>query len=583
MPRKKLVKVRQACDCCHTRKIRCDANDPCGNCVASKATCTYHSIPKKKGPKGPRASRVPWVLESREGLSEKRDKRPLANVRPSIRPHNAEPELPVEAYLDTSNSGFQPSLLISADIIRLCLNCFFTHKYPTMPILDREELFASLSHLHKSPEQYGLITAICAVVILLPELLEPRPDNLVFDLSEALSSEFFVQETLRARQYWHYIENPSLASVQTSFFLFAALFYDDKDLAGWFYLREASALLQAQNLHLETTYDSLQDKKYATNCRHTFWLLFITERAYALQRNRSLTLKGTINLPTVSPGPEATILLGFLDLVSLFQNFDDTFLSIWNLSATNAPVLPERLIHLQKVLGLALPEVSRRTAIQQADLLVTRQWLKTMVWQLCVTKRLLSSATTNECMSFRYPIVIARDVAVISRLLPPEAFEAHGLGILEKFCDIGCSLADVLLLRANSMPLPGRLEIGPRDYLMELVRISGTVLGGNSKYLGILAMKANECLQPSRTRELCVSSRENPRIVEVQNDSDQDNEVFDYDSNEALPADDLQDDSIIADQSVIMHPSRLTQEDPSYWTESMGGGRKFNVSFSTVE
>ena len=460
-----------------------------------------------------------------------------------------------------------------------------------MPILDREELFASLSHLHKSPEQYGLITAICAVVILLPELLEPRPDNHVFDLSEALSSEFFVQETLRARQYWHYIENPSLASVQTSFFLFAALFYDDKDLSGWFYLREASALLQAQNLHLETTYDSLQDEKYATNCRHTFWLLFITERAYALQRNRSLTLKGTINLPTVSPGPEATILHGFLDLVSLFQNFDDTFLSIWNLSATNAPVLPERLIHLQKVLGLALPEVSRRTAIQQADLLVTRQWLKTMVWQLCVTKRLLSSATTNECMSFRYPIVIARDVAVISRLLPPEAFEAHGLGILEKFCDIGCSLADVLLLRANSMPLPSRREIGPRDYLMELVRISGTVLGGNSKYLGMLAMKANECLQPSRTRELYVSSRENPRIVEVQNDSNKDNEVFDYDSNEALPfslhvpqpADDLQDDSIIADQSVIMHPSRLTQEDPSYWTESMGGGRKFNVSFSTVE
>ena len=126
---------------------------------------------------------------------------------------------------------------------------------------------------------------------------------------------------------------------------------------------------------------------------------------------------------------------------------------------------------------------------------------------------------------------------------------------------------------------------------MELVRILGTVLGGNSKYLGLLAMKADECLQPSRTRELCVSSCENHRIVEVQNDSDQDNEVFDYDNNEALPfrlhvpqpADDLQDDSIIADQSVIMHPSRLTQEDPSYWTESMGGGRKFNVSFSTVE
>jgi hypothetical protein len=97
---------------------------------------------------------------------------------------------------------------------------------------------------------------------------------------------------------------------------------------------------------------------------------------------------------------------------------------------------------------------------------------------------------------------------------------------------------------------------------MELVRILGTVLGGNSKYLGLLAMKADECLQPSRTRELCESSCEHHRIVEVQNDSDQDNEVFDYDSNEALPfrlhvpqpADDLQDDSIIADQSICPSP-----------------------------
>jgi hypothetical protein len=590
VPRKKLVKVRQACDCCHTRKIRCDANDPCGNCVASEVTCTYLSIPKKKGPKGPRASRGLRVIETREGLSEKRDMRRLANVLPSILPYNAEPQLPVETYFSASNRGFQPSPLISVDIIKICVNGFFAHKYPIMPILDHEEVYATLIRLHESPEQYGLITALCAMAILQPEMLDPGPDSPVFDLSKAPSSEFFMLETLRARQYCDYIENPTLVSVQTSFFLFAALFCAAKDNSAWFYLREATTLLQTQHLHEETTYASFPDEKYATNCRRTFWLLFVTERAYALQRNRSLTLKRTITLPTVSPGPEATILHGFLDLVSLFQNFDDTFLSLWNLSTAHSTISPQRLIHLQNILGLALPEVSRRTEIQQADLLVTRQWLKTMVWQLCVTKGLLSSATTNECMSFHYPIVIARDVAVVSSLLPPKAFEANGVGILEKVFDIGCSLADVLLLHANSIPVPGR-EIGPRDYLMELVKILGTVLGGSSKYLGLLAVKADECLQLRRTKELCEISSENRRIEEFKNNSDQYNEGFDDDSNEALPfgthvpktADDLQDDSIIADQSDILYPSWLTQVNHSYWTESMGEEHEIYVSFSTVE
>ena len=158
-------------------------------------------------------------------------------------------------------------------------------------------------------------------------------------------------------------------------------------------------VLQLLRLHEEITYKNLNDS-YATYCRRTFWLLSITERAYALQRHRPLTLQRTIALPTVSPGPESIILSGFLDLVSLFQNFDDEFLSLWNLSSTigaspTSSASPQSLIQLQDILKFAIPNVSQRTEVQQADLLISRQWLKTMVWQLCVTKGLLSSAPIN--------------------------------------------------------------------------------------------------------------------------------------------------------------------------------------------
>lgn len=227
-------------------------------------------------------------------------------------------------------------------------------------------------------------------------------------------------------------------------------------------------------------------------------------------------------MPTASPDEvDAGVLSGFLDLVSLFQNFDDTFVSLWNKSNTT-PTLPfidessvssNQLEMLQSVLQIAIPEVSKRNEIQQADLLITRQWLKTMVWQLCVTKGLLSSSSKDESMSFTYPIAIARDVVLVSQSLSKEAFEPHGVGIvcssaplcssgialilrlqLEKIFDIGCSLADVLQLNPV---LPqtevSHMQVGPRDYLMEMLKILSTVLGGQTRYLPMLADKVDEC------------------------------------------------------------------------------------------
>lgn len=454
---------------------------------------------------------------------------------PPIVPQTVEQrQLPVDNGLE-GDFSFQPSPLISSDIIRRCVDSFFTHKFPIMPILHREHLYTSLDDLPNHPEQYGLITALCAIIILQPEILgPPRPSENHIESSELPSSELFITETQRSRQFYNHVENPTLATVQTSFFLFAALFCIGRDNSAWFYIREAMTMLQLQRFHEEDTYSRMADPHYAIYCRRTFWLLFITERAYALQRHRPLTLQRTIDLPTISPGPEATILSGFLDLVSLFQNFDDTFLSLWNLSSMNSGTSPQSLIQLQDILKFALPDVSDRTEIQQADLLVSRLWLKTMVWQLCVSKGLLSSSTTNESMSFQYPVTIARDMVLVSQLLPPKAFEANGVGILEKFFDVGCSLADVLLLHPSSMQVPS-LQIGPRDYLIELMRLLGTVLGGSSKYLELLAAKANECLQVRIRGSLSESESSNEMVVmeEIIDDNDDDDD-YEHERNEGM-------------------------------------------------
>jgi len=212
-------------------------------------------------------------------------------------------------------------------------------------------------------------------------------------------------------------------------------------------------------------------------------------RAYALQRHRPLTLQRTIDLPSVSPNDsDAGIISGFLDLVSLFQNFDDNFVSLWNVSSRTASLpysTPEaisasanQLSALQAILATSIPDVGKRTEVQQADLLISRQWLKTMVWQLCVTKGLLSSSSREESMSLDFPVTIARDVVSASRILGREAFEPHGPGIVS-FIEEGqlTRLTGYSLKRYSTLAAPWRMFSSSTPiHLMSMFPISSLVL-----------------------------------------------------------------------------------------------------------
>ncbi|KAG4444360.1 hypothetical protein IFR05_000125 [Cadophora sp. M221] len=535
---KKAQKIRQACDCCHARKIRCDGETPCKNCQITELPCTYLAVPKKKGPKGrriakdvkPTSIQRPQIFEQNKPPTappplrhpihtpvgsltntDANEFSPFNFLNPSLigPPPDTGPSIASSSSADDSVSGFRASPLLSADLVKTCLDAFFTHKYPIMPVLDLNTTYATLPHLHEMPEQYGLIAAMCALIVYQPEIIDAPELG-----SPWPSSQDLINEAVRARGFCDHIEKPSLATIQTSFFLYATMFCLGKDNSAWFYIRESMTCLQLLRLHEEITYRDL-DAEYSKYCRRTFWLLFITERGYALQRHRPLTLQPTIDLPTVDPGPEATILSGFLDLVSLFQHFDESFMNLWNSSGSDSSA--QALIQLQELLKTTIPDSSERTDIQQADLRVSQQWVRTLVWQLCVGKGFLSSQSSDESMSFQYPISIARDVVQVASSLPVKAFEANGVGLLEKVFDIGCSLSDVLLLNPDAIN-SSALEIGPKDYLLEMVRLLGTTPGGD-KYLRMLTLKADGFLK-LRLRGSLSDSEASDRIEEVFDDDE---------------------------------------------------------------
>lgn len=85
-----------------------------------------------------------------------------------------------------------------------------------------------------------------------------------------------MEETIHIRKGLDQIENLSIATVTTSYFLSAACSELTKHNAAWFYLREAITLGQLLGIHEEGSY--VTHDVESTMRRRMFWLLFVTER-----------------------------------------------------------------------------------------------------------------------------------------------------------------------------------------------------------------------------------------------------------------------------------------------------------------
>lgn len=471
--------VKRACDACHRRKVKCigDGTRPCKNCNSAGLTCTYNAIPQKKGPKGSRA----------KVISELRETQRQSQL---VAKHAFEFDSPPLSPTQFGKPGY-----LSHEIITACVDFFFTNLYPTQPILHRQKVGETIGLMDTDPEAYCLVVSLCAYMMIQPNMvLDPAAFEgaRVQPQSSIQLGHTLLQEAIRVRKSANYIENPSVWSVITSFFIFGCYFCLDRQNTAWFHLREASTLALVMGMHDESTYQ-IPDIIESSRRRRLYWLLFVTERAYALQQHRPLTLHATINLPTLDEDPAETVeLSGFIHLANLFRPFDDTFVGLWNKARTGCTT--EWLTQLQNQLSAALPRYLHCTESQAVDLRCSQQWLKTMVWQLSINQGFLSSAASDNAMNFRFPIEISRDLVESASQFSQSSMEVHGIGLIEKLFDVACTLTDVMAIMPHEQASYG---LGPRHYLNQLMTLISNLRGGQERYLPVLIKKVEDTLPSS--------------------------------------------------------------------------------------
>nr|POE77600.1 putative sucrose utilization protein suc1 [Quercus suber] len=486
---------KRACDACHRRKVKCigDGTRPCKNCTSAGLTCTYNAIPQKKGPKGSRAKVISELRETQRQTQLAAHHHGYVLRSPSIDLCAVTDKWTLTFMLVADVEFSQRPLdvrqhgLLSMDMITSCVTYYFENLYATQPILHRQRVGETIGIMDTNIEAYCLVVSLCAYMMIQPNMTLPPGafDGLEVPPQSSLQlGHTLLQEALRVRKQSSYIEDPSIWSVITSFFFFGSFFCLDKHNTAWFHLREATTLAQILGMHEESHYTQL-DVIETSRQRRLYWLLFVTERAYALQQHRPLTLHSTINLPTLDEDPAETIELnGFLHLVNLYRPFDDTFVGTWNKARSGCTT--EWVAQLQQQLSEALPEYLHSTESQAVDLRTSQQWLRTMVWQLSINHGFLSSTAAENAMSFKFPIEVSRDLVAFASQFSQQAMEVHGIGLIEKLFDVACTLTDVM----SCVPFEHHtFEFGPRDYLNQLMSLIGTLRGGQQRYLPLLLAK----------------------------------------------------------------------------------------------
>lgn len=174
-------------------------------------------------------------------------------------------------------------------------------------------------------------------------------------------------------------------------------------------------------------------------------------RSFAILRHKPLTLQKTPDFPTTLHEYEAPeIHSGFMHLVHSYHLLDSSFVDSWN-EASDAPGSTMTYTALQRQLNLPHPAHISLTDIQKADILVTKQWLRLIVWQSSMRQGLLSSSAEDESMTFRYPLKIAQSLLDVISSLPTTSIEVHGMGIFEKIFEIGNTMLDVMQACGSSI------------------------------------------------------------------------------------------------------------------------------------
>ncbi|KAM0186103.1 hypothetical protein ACHAPI_011881 [Fusarium lateritium] len=514
----------QVCDNCRFRKVKCDRGLPCKNCHIGDLRCQYRHSIRRKGPKQGQGRRqtqlrqglgtldtcqfqiltpdVPPASSSRQSSSCEdavpAQAQPVPQSLPTYQPANVEntplqldPEISKPSNgstLDTGGLCNRMSFSLAAHI-----QLFQRFLYPIMPVVD-DDILSDAARLDElPPSRYALILAICAATRMQLRL-DKRIDNCENELNAEIPSEprltgdILVNLAENSLRQYSVIDDTTLDSILVSFFLFASYGNLNDSRHAWFYLNQSITLAQSLDLTREAGYYGLPDEEREKR-RRVFWLLFVTERTFALQHRRSVMLRSTVNKPQIVDSNCPVVMHDFINHIRLFESLPYSLYE-WQPEGDDGRFEDLKLVHtINDKLCSVQPDQSIIES-QRFDTLITQQWLRVSMWRIAFGQNPTSASGFGLLLPPALPMDAGKIIMSALSSVGTKSKDCHGIGMEQKLFDVGVSLADTAQLPGWSI---SSIDNSPRDLLSVVIQALSTVRGAQSHLLPNL-LKHSETL-----------------------------------------------------------------------------------------
>ena len=420
------LRVVRACNACRRRKIKCDGQATCANCHEVSLTCIYDEQSKVS-----RARQAVFRGNTTTNLKSEifnqvgQDAEPASSSIGTLKATNGQTPYPVSFFWNL-------------------IDDYCKYTLPTAPIIGPQELRAMIKNMYQSSDQTALVYAIAAQTLNLTQTKSDISPGGIDDTSRLFEMALQIRGPVLSLQHI------TLHSVLVSVFVSMGMFADGRDEGmGSYYNKEGLAGVQTLRI-TDAIYQASLPPKVAAQRERLYWLLFVHDRFHAIHISRLSLLAPLPQLPQSSSDIPEEISAWFDQIVGLFRVVDEEFLTFH--ANKDSPYLTLAWIE-QKQTQLgdeedeSLEDNQLFNDMQRVDLVITRYWLRTLVWQIALHKFALTSYPETQernFMSLDYPMRLSYTLRNLLLTRPKETIEVHGTGLLQKIFEIACTVADVL-------------------------------------------------------------------------------------------------------------------------------------------
>jgi hypothetical protein len=131
---------------------------------------------------------------------------------------------------------------------------------------------------------------------------------------------------------------------------------------------------------------------------------------------------------------------GFVNLIKLFCAVDTAFLKIWKGRSSEHICSNTWLDQVQRKLDTSTSDITEAVEGQKLDILISRQWLHLLAWQVAVRYGIISPLSNGLIKDLHYPVQVARDVIQIASTVSQQSLDSHGIGMVS-FCRFSHTIA----------------------------------------------------------------------------------------------------------------------------------------------